>query len=1240
MKILAIRGRNLASLAGDFVVDFGQEPLKSAGLFAISGPTGAGKSTLLDALCMALYEDTPRLFKAGNRNVPDVGENSVTQQDARNLLRRGCAEGHAEVDFTGNDDQHYRARWSVRRSRGKASGSLQKTAMTLHRLPDLQPIGGTNKEVLAEIVLRIGLSFEQFTRAVLLAQNEFSAFLKADDNERGELLETLTGSAIYSTLSQRAFSRHRDEQATLQRLGDRLADQRPLAEEARSQLDQDSAAADAALAAQDVQLAALTTRLRWYEDDDRLRLTEERAQVQWQQDHDAQQAADAGRAELRLLDTIQPARAVVDEIDRLARAIEQDVLAITASRVALDSAQLERIRSDELLAQAQAGLATTEQAQHAAAPVLDLAKALDARIDTLLHEHERARRAHTEAIHAAGQARQQVLMRQTQLDAARQTQQEHALWLDRNAQWQGLAHDWSRSDLLLGLATRSHAEVTLNTQALAALADDHAQQTTVQAITASALVQSAQALADAGQRREQAAQHYAAIDLAALQARKEHLEQRRERWRSGEQLWRTLAEQQARAALLDDQCRASLQAARDADAAAAQVDARLAPLAAAMAQAEQSLKHAEAACTASVEQLRAALTDEAPCPVCGATDHPYAQANAPLHALLAQLQSEVATCREQHQQARHEYATCIAQAGGHRQHLADTGSQRQQLQPVLDQRQRDWSTHPVAQALDGAEPSSWFSAERASLDADMAAINAQDIALQRAVQARDTAQASFEQALATQASGKDAAHAADTRLAALIAGQQAASAQLTQARQRLDQVLEQLDAVLAITQAGWRAAWLTAPDAFHARCTAAVRQWQERHNASEQLTAQCSELAAALATLSVAATTAEAEQQRCNAICSSGEAIINALRAERRLLFDGQPVREIETRLAAAIATARSTLVQASDASNSARQAMARHTEALAQTSQRLSTHEHEAQVASVRLDAWLANLDDTIALDAIQLRVLLERSAAQVAALRSTLQVVDSAVQQAAAVLRERSGQRLAHGQQRPPTEAGESRDSLQLALQTVTGERQLAHARATELQLALRQDQARRASAADLLDALAAQDTTCRVWAQLNDLIGSADGKKLRNYAQQTTLDVLLGYANRHLQSLARRYRLQRIRDTLALMVVDQDMGDEMRSVHSLSGGESFLVSLALALGLASLSSNRVRVESLFIDEGFGSLDADTLRVAMDALDGLQAMGRKVGVISHVQEMTERIVTKVLVERVAGGSSRVGVG
>ena len=213
--------------------------------------------------------------------------------------------------------------------------------------------------------------------------------------------------------------------------------------------------------------------------------------------------------------------------------------------------------------------------------------------------------------------------------------------------------------------------------------------------------------------------------------------------------------------------------------------------------------------------------------------------------------------------------------------------------------------------------------------------------------------------------------------------------------------------------------------------------------------------------------------------------------------------------------------------------------------------------------------------------------------------------------------------------------------AFEALGAERRTAHDLATSLRLQVAQDEQRREQAKSVLAEIERQQEVEQRWAKLSELIGSADGKRFRNYAQQFTLDVLLGYANAHLAQLARRYRLERVAygsgPSLALMVRDQDMGGEVRSVNSLSGGESFLVSLALALGLASLSSNRVRVESLFIDEGFGSLDTETLGVAMDALDALQSMGRKVGVISHVQEMTDRIATKVLVRPAGGGSSLV---
>ena len=162
---------------------------------------------------------------------------------------------------------------------------------------------------------------------------------------------------------------------------------------------------------------------------------------------------------------------------------------------------------------------------------------------------------------------------------------------------------------------------------------------------------------------------------------------------------------------------------------------------------------------------------------------------------------------------------------------------------------------------------------------------------------------------------------------------------------------------------------------------------------------------------------------------------------------------------------------------------------------------------------------------------------------------------------------------------------------------------------------------------------------WHLLNKVLGDATGKTMRNLAQTQTLKILLHYANSHLKTLNKRYELTAIAQSLDIAIIDRDMADEQRSVNTLSGGESFLVSLALALGLASLSSNKVQINSLFIDEGFGTLDSETLSVAMDALDSLQAQGRKVGVISHVSEMSERVATQVHVSKQSGGYSTIEV-
>jgi exonuclease SbcC len=191
------------------------------------------------------------------------------------------------------------------------------------------------------------------------------------------------------------------------------------------------------------------------------------------------------------------------------------------------------------------------------------------------------------------------------------------------------------------------------------------------------------------------------------------------------------------------------------------------------------------------------------------------------------------------------------------------------------------------------------------------------------------------------------------------------------------------------------------------------------------------------------------------------------------------------------------------------------------------------------------------------------------------------------------------------------------------------------------VRRDNEARAATASLRSDLSAGRASADVWLRLSDLIGDATGARFRRFAQGLTLDRLLLHANARLAELKPRYELQRgVGGDMLIQVVDHDMAGEVRGLHNLSGGERFLVSLALALGLSEMSSGQgLRIESLFIDEGFGALDSSSLGSALAMLEQLHATGRRVGVISHIEEVKDRVPVKIQVTPVARGRSVVEV-
>ena len=211
MRILAIRGSNIASLT-EFDIDFQAEPLLSAGIFAITGPTGAGKSSLLDAMCLALYQRAPRLDDLSGRETKlESRFGAIGQADIRNLLRRGCDTGHAECDFLGGDGRRYRARWGFRAAKRK--GASVQEEMSLLRLDDMQVLEGNSSrkgDFQNRILSLLGLSYGQFMRTAMLAQGRFAEFLRSNEDERADLLEKLTGTELYGRISKRIFDRTRE----------------------------------------------------------------------------------------------------------------------------------------------------------------------------------------------------------------------------------------------------------------------------------------------------------------------------------------------------------------------------------------------------------------------------------------------------------------------------------------------------------------------------------------------------------------------------------------------------------------------------------------------------------------------------------------------------------------------------------------------------------------------------------------------------------------------------------------------------------------------------------------------------------------------------------------------------------------------------------------------------------------------------------------------------------------------
>jgi len=1227
MKICSLRLKNINSLKGEWKLDFTKPPFSDTGVFAIVGATGAGKTSLLDAICLALFHETPRLKVSPSYN---------------EVMTRHTSECLAEVEFEVKSVR-YRAFWSQRRAREKSDGKLQPVNVELC-LASGDVLTTKVNEKLSLMASITGLDFSRFTKSMLLAQGGFSAFLNAEANARAELLEELTGTEVYGDISKYVFEEHKSQRQALLLLEQQLDDYECLDEETVAGLitqKQQFAAQENTLRQEK---EGLNRQLNWLQV---WRSLLDKKQESIDFEDSAKSKLLAFSVDLERLERAKIAQTIVsfyEARNTTKHVFEQAESALAASRnnvlsLNKQGQQQEKIEQDfkciyerKFEDSEQFNLLETEQI----GPLLKeqyKQKALLMKVETDLNESQSDCLSLQQKVDIGAADLALIESQLAVVEVSINASEKHQIVADNLALWQQQQQGLQEQESRLNNVKHNLDRIYQNKEGLIVKQSiNHAtqdqQKRELQALEASLSLQEQQILTTTSGLDVNA---WFENDRLVLQdnyliQQACKLVQTQVQSRSQYQLFSHQLELHG---IERDALSQSLSLKRQAYQEA---HSHLETL-------KQLLEREDR--IIQLETLRSELVDQEACVLCGSLEHPFATNNGALTSSETRVKydnqfAKVTQLEREGKELKVQTQTLALTI----QHT-ETGMAQLDLQINALEAEFSLINLPgFRQWPDLLDDSAWQQVGAEYLQT-LAANDSIRVSLQCAIPELEITRKTFQagqqalnkleqegqydlqtlQSLEGQWQQDDASFKSE--LDGLIFKQE----------QLLSQVLAFTDTKYDYSHVGLAFEYLQD----------SLDKWHDAQSRYQVLKQKQANEVVKLDTNKEQLAISSQKHYDLNALFQQHNTLLTKVADDLFTYLGDYTLEQRKSELKQALKQSEQVLLTAQQTLFDVKAKAQLAEGALAQQESNIKILLSAKELAQTD---WLVNLEksgfsDELSWHKNQLQAdeLDQLQKAKQALVEMQAQAQDRLLQ----IEKELEKHRLSANQETLSKIAiGSLEDYVHLvasiemlieALSNLSLKQEQGHQNYGQVKMQLQEHEKAQEKYQSSLDKLAKARQDMTLMTQLQQLIGAADGAKFRKFAQSLTLDNLLHLANQRLALLHDRYQLQRKQgDKLELLVLDTWQADSQRDTRTLSGGESFLVSLALALALSDLVSHKTSIDSLFLDEGFGTLDSQTLDIALDALELLNAAGKTIGIISHVEALKERIPVQIRLTKLSG--------